>query len=213
MKANDLPTRARAALACALLALLALPGCGILPKREPIAIYEPARPSGAMPASTMPPATWSLIVARPVASGLLDNDRIAVRPAPGEISVYKAAAWTETAPELVHNALLRRFEDSGRILSVARPGSGVRGQFQLQTDLRVFESVYVSAGRPEAQVEVYARLVKTADGEVVAARTFRETEAAANENLSSVVDAFGLALNRTTDQIVAWTLESGSRTR
>jgi cholesterol transport system auxiliary component len=71
--------------------------------------------------------------------------------------------------------------------------------------------VYVNPGRPEAQVEIFAKLVKTADGEVVAARTFRQTEAAANENLSSVVDAFGLALNRSTEQIVAWTLESGNR--
>ena len=196
--------------AFALLLLGALAGCGILPKREPTAIFEPTR-APATPRADLPRASWSLIVARPVASGLLDNDRIAVRPAPGEISVYKASAWTETAPELVQSALLRRFEDSGRILSVARPGSGVRGQFQLQTELRVFESVYVSPGRPEAQIEIYAKLVNTADGEVVAARTFRETEAAASENLSSVVDAFGLALNRSTDQILAWTLESGNR--
>ena len=194
----------------AVLLLASLAGCGVLPKREPTAIFEPARPAVAARAD-LPQANWSLVVARPVAGGLLDNDRIAVRPAPGEITVYKAASWTETAPELVQDALLRRFEDSGRILSVARPGSGVRGQFQLQTDLRVFESVYVNPGRPEAQVEIFAKLVKTADGEVVAARTFRETEAAANENLSSVVDAFGLALNRSTDQIVAWTLESGNR--
>jgi cholesterol transport system auxiliary component len=194
----------------ALLLLASLAGCGVLPKREPTAIFEPARPA-AVARADLPQANWSLVVARPVAGGLLDNDRIAVRPAPGEISVYKAASWTETAPELVQDALLRRFEDSGRILSVARPGSGVRGQFQLQTDLRVFESVYVNPGRPEAQVEIFAKLVKTADGEVVAARTFRQTEAAANENLSSVVDAFGLALNRSTEQIVAWTLESGNR--
>ena len=209
MKANDLlVTSGRTALATAL--LLALSACGVLPKREPTAIFEPARPASA-PRADLPRANWSLLVARPVAGGLLDNDRIAVRPAPGEISVYKASAWTETAPEMVQSALLRRFEDSGRILSVARPGSGVRGQFQLQTDLRVFESVYVSPGRPEAQVEIYAKLVKAADGEVVAARTFRETEPAASENLASVVDAFGLALNRSTDQIVAWTLESGNR--
>ena len=72
---------------------------------------------------------------------------------------------------MVQNALLRRFEDSGKILSVARPGSGVRGEFQLQTDLRVFESVYVNAAQPQAQVEIYAKLVKASSGEVVAART------------------------------------------
>jgi cholesterol transport system auxiliary component len=202
MKANNW-------LAAGLMVLVA--GCGILPKREPTALFEPARPSSVAPRADWPQANWSLIVARPLAAGLLDNDRIAVRPAPGEISVYKGAAWTDTAPDLVHGALLRRFEDSGRILSVARPGSGVRGEFSLQTELRVFESIYVSAGRPQATIEIYAKLVRTTDGSVVAARTFRETEDATSENLSSVVDAFGAALNRTTEQIVGWTLASAAR--
>jgi cholesterol transport system auxiliary component len=193
-------------VALALAALVA--GCGILPKREPTAIFEPTRVASS-PRADWPAANWSLLVAKPVTSGLLDNDRIAVRPAPGEISVYKASAWTDTAPDLVQSALLRRFEDSGKILSVARPGSGVRGEYQLQTELRAFESVYVSAGRPEAQVEIYAKLVKASSGEVVAARTFRHTEAAAGESVGSVVDAFGAALGRTTDEIVGWTLASG----
>ena len=189
------------------LSVLLVTACGVIPKREPTAIYEPALPPLAAHAD-WPQVRWSLLVNKPVASAHLDSDRIAVRPDSGEITVYKASAWTDTTPELVQTALIHRFEDSGRILSVARPGAGVRGDYQLQTELRVFESVYVSAGRPEAQVEVYAKLVKAASGEVVAARTFRNTEAASSEELSSVVDAFGSALNRTTDQIVGWTLSS-----
>ena len=204
MKANK--SFVKCALAAALLALVA--GCGVIPKREPTAIFEPARATGSGDAA-WPRANWSLLVAKPGASAMLDSDRIAVRPDNGAITVYKASAWTDPAPDLVQSALLRRFEDSGKILSVARPGSGVRGDYQLQTELRAFESVYVSAGRPEAQVEVYAKLVKAASGEVVAARSFRNTEAASSEELSSVVDAFGSALNRTTDQIVGWTLSSG----
>src|SRR5207342_1004627 len=151
---------------------------------EPISVYEPSAPS-ASSQGEWPQASWSLLVHKPVASQLLDNDRIVVRPDSGEITVYKGAAWTESAPELVQAAVLRRFEDSGRILSVARPGAGVRGDYQLQLDLRAFESKYTSAGRPEAQVEIYARLVHTSDGEVAAARSFRETEAAAGEGVAS----------------------------
>ena len=197
-------------VALALLLLGALAGCGILPKREPTAIFEPTRPD-ATPRADLPRANWSLLVARPVAGGLLDNDRIAVRPATGEITVYKASAWTDPAPDLVQNALLRRFEDSGKILSVSRPGAGVRGEYQLQTDLRTFESVYANPGRPEARVEIYARLVNTSDGAVVAARAFSQSEPAASEDLGSVVDAFSRALGRATDEIAGWTLASGAR--
>ena len=204
MKANK--PFVKCVLAAALVGLVA--GCGVLPKREPIAIFEPTR--AAAPAhAEWPQAQWSLLVHKPAASALLDSDRIAVRPQAGVITVYKASAWTDPAPDLVQSALVRRFEDSGKILSVARPGSGVRGEYALQTDLRVFESVYASAGRPEAQVEIYAKLVKSSSGEVVAARTFRNTEAAASEDIGSVVDAFGAALGRTTEQIVGWTLAAG----
>ena len=209
MKANKPAlSRARASLACA--CMLALAACSIIPKREPTAIFEPARPAAVQHAD-WPQANWSLVVAKPVAGALIDNDRIAVRPATGEITVYKASAWTDPAPDLVQNALLRRFEDSGKILSVSRPGAGVRGEYQLQTDLRTFESVYVNPGRPEARVEIYARLVSTSDGAVVAARAFSQSEPAASEDLGSVVDAFSRALGRATDEIAGWTLASGAR--
>jgi cholesterol transport system auxiliary component len=193
-------------------AICLVAACGVIPKREPISVYEPPAPStpSATSPGEWPQANWSLLVPKPAASQLLDNDRIVVRPDGGEITVYKGAAWPETAPEMVQSAVLRRFEDSGRILSVARPGVGVRGDYQLQMDLRTFESNYTAPGRPEAQVEIYARLVHTADGEVAAARSFRETEAAAGEGVDAVVSAFGVALGRASSQVAAWTLQAGN---
>lgn len=203
------PRNKLAAPAFALALVATLSACGVLPKREPTSLFEPARPA-AVQSEAWPTVSWSLLVAKPAASSLLDNDRIAVRPAAGEITVYKASAWTDPAPELVQNALLRRFEDSGKILTVSRPGAGVRGEFQLQTDLRAFESVYVNGG-PQAQVEIYARLVHTADGQVVAARSFRHVEAASSESVGAVVDAFGAALGRASGEIAGWTLQAGAQ--
>ena len=193
--------------AAAGIALLA--GCGILPKREPTQLFEPARPALATHAD-WPQANWSLLIAKPAAGQLLDNDRIAVRPSPGAISVYKGAAWSDPAPELVQTALLRSFEDSQKILSVSRPGAGVRGEYQLQTDLRTFESIYEGAS-PQVVVELYAKLIHTADGQVVAARVFRETEPAAGVEVGPVVDAFSRALDRVTGQVTGWTLAEGNR--
>ena len=201
-----------ASVSTPLLLTAGVAACGVIPKREPTAIFEPTRVSSA-PDASWPQANWSLLVMKPAASAMLDNDRIAVRPAQGQITVYKAAAWTDTAPDLVQAALVRRFEDSGKILSVARPGSGVRGDFQLQTELREFESVYVSAGRPEVRVEIYAKLIKTGDGSVVAARAFRQTAQPATEDVASVADAFGAALSRASDEIVGWTLAAGNARR
>ncbi len=58
---------------------------------------------------------------------------------------------------------------------------------------------------------MYVRLVRTSDGQVVAARGFREVEASSDDSLGSVVDAFSRSLSRLTDQVVGWALVSGNQ--
>lgn len=194
----------------ALAALLLLTSCGILPKREPTTIYEAA----ATPRTAhtdWPQANWSLLVAKPVAGQWLDSDRISVRPGPGAMQVYKGASWSDSVPDMVQTALLRHLEDSQKILSVSRPGTGVRGEYQLLTEIRAFESVYAQGGQPQAVIEIYAKLVHTADGHAVAARSFRESEPANSEDVGLVVDAFSRSLERVTGQIAEWALKSGNQ--
>jgi len=183
--------------------------CGFLPEREPVAIYQPVR-TATIADPQWPNVTWSLLVSRPVAGAQIDSERINVEPAPGTVQVYKSAAWTDAAPDLLQMALLRGFEESEKILAVSRAGGGVRGQYQLLTELRSFQSVYAQPGQAEAVVEIYARLVHTSDGRVIAARSFRHAEPAASEELSAVVVAFSRALDRSTADVVGWTLRSGN---
>jgi cholesterol transport system auxiliary component len=190
-------------------ALLLITSCSILPKRDPSTIYEPARGTSTAQAD-WPKASWSLLVARPTAGLMYETDRITVRPRPGSVQVYQGASWTDAVPNLVQTALIRSFEDSQKILTVARSGGVVRGDYQLVTELRSFDSIYVD-GRPQATVEVYAQLIRSVDGEVVAARSFRETETSAGTEVGAVVNAFSLSLDRVSNQIVGWTLTNGNK--
>ena len=205
MKASQV----KLALPLWLATVLLASSCSILPERDPITIYQPAH-AAAAPSPEWPRASWSLLVSRPVAGTQIDSERISVQPAPGTVQVYKGAAWTDAAPDLLQVSLLKGFEDSQKILSVSRSGGGVRGEYQLLTELRGFESVYAQAGQPQATIEVYARLVHTSDGRVVAARSFVGNEPAASEEVPAVVDAFSRLLGRTTGEIVGWTLRSGN---
>lgn len=195
------------------IAALLLGACSFFPEREPITIYQPSRGDMAAPAApaSWPGVDWSLVVARPVAGQQLDSERINVMPAPGTVQVYRGAAWSDAVPDLLHVALLTRFEESGKILSVSRAGGGVRGRYQLLTDLRSFTAEYAQPGQPQAVIEVYVRLVRSADGEVVAARGFREAEPAASEDVGDVVSAFSRSLDRLTGAVVGWSLASGNQ--
>lgn len=193
-----------------LAALAALTACSVLPKREPTTLYEPTHVAYAGDAAA-PVVKWSLLIEKPLASEWLASDRIAVRPGPGSVQVYAGASWSDSAPNLVQAELLRSFEDSQKILSVARDGTLLRGDYALLTELRSFESTYPQPGRPEVVIEVYAKLVSTADGGVVSARVFKETEPSGGEDVAAVVDAYSRGLARVSGQITTWTLAEGNR--
>jgi cholesterol transport system auxiliary component len=193
-----------------LVSVVLLAACSILPERAPTTVYSPSHSAAAID-QAVAPAKWSLVIDTPMADEWLSSDTIAVRPEPGAVQVYEGASWSDKAPNLVQTALLRAFEDSQKILSVSRTGSVVRGDYQLMTELRSFESVYASAGRPEARVVIYAKLVDTNDGSVVAARLFSESEPASGTEVGLVVDAFSRALDRSAAQVAGWTLAEGNR--
>lgn len=201
-------TRFRAPLRlAALAALLALGGCGLLPKNEPIALYRP-EPRVAIDA-TWPKADWQLQIARPVADASSDSARILVRPRAGELQVYKGAAWTQPAPDIVHDALMRAFIDSGRFAGVARRGEGVSPRYELLLDLRRFESDYADGNAPTVRIAIGARLVHNADNRIVASRVFEADVPAEGTDVPRINRAFEQGLGDVSAAMVGWVLAEG----
>lgn len=202
------PLRAPLRLA-ALAAFLALAGCGVLPKNEPIALYRP-EPRVAIDAA-WPKADWQLQIARPVADASSDSARILVRPRAGELQVYKGAAWTQPAPDIVHDALMRAFIDSGRFAGVARRGEGVSPRYELLLDLRRFESDYADGNTPAVRIAIGARLVHNTDNRIVASRVFEADVPADGTGVASINRAFEQGLGDVSAKMVGWVLAEGAR--
>ncbi len=196
-------------IAALLLAAAWLTGCGILPKQETLALYRP-EPAIAVDAA-WPQANWQLQIARPYADAMHDSARILVRPQPGELQVYKGAAWTQPAPDLVLDTLLRAFADSGKLAGVARRGEGVSAQYELLLDLRRFESDYDGGTTPGARIEIGARLVHNGGNRVVASRVFDVTVPTDGTDVAHVNRAFEQGLCDISIQLISWTLSEGNR--
>jgi cholesterol transport system auxiliary component len=196
-------------IAALLLAGAWLTGCGILPKHETLALYRP-EPVITVDA-TWPQANWQLQIARPYADTMHDSARILVRPQPGELQVYKGAAWTQPAPDLVLDTLLRAFVDSGRLAGVSRRGEGVSAQYELLLDLRRFESDYDGGAAPSVRIEIGARIVHNADNRVVASRVFDVATRADGTDVVRIHRAFERGLGDLAAQMIGWTLEEGHR--
>ncbi|MCL1634616.1 ABC-type transport auxiliary lipoprotein family protein [Luteimonas sp. SX5] len=199
--------------ACATFALLvavSLPACSILGNGSPrdrASIYAPDPRIQADPA--WPDVTWQLAIAPATASRTSDTLRIAVRPTPGEIQVYRGASWAKTPTDMLEDAVLRGLEDSGKIPAVARQGSGIAADFKLVMDLRRFEADYAGRAAPTATVEVNAKLLHSIDQQVVASRTFLATHAAASTAVQDAAASFEPALAQIARDIDGWVLTSG----
>lgn len=207
----DLGTGMRGAIAVAVLACGLLAGCSILgggDERDRATIYAPDPRVAADP--SWPTADWQLAMSPTSAARAIDSFRIAVRPTPDELQVYKGARWAKTPTDMVQDALLRALEDSGRIRAVARQGTGIAADYRLVMDLRRFDADYAGAATPAATIEINAKLLHAADQYVVAQRTFLRAEPAAGSDVAQVADAFSRSLGTVAGEMAGWVLVTGN---
>jgi cholesterol transport system auxiliary component len=202
------PAKVRATAAVLVCMLLA--GCSILGggDRRPPTLFAPDPRVATDPA--WPSVGWQLALGTPSGARVIDSYRIAVRPTPGELQVYKGARWAKSPGEMLQDSLLRALEDSGRLPAVARQGAGVAADYKLLLDLRRFEADYTGATVPAATIEVNAKLVHAKDQSVVASRTFVHAEPAGSVDVARVADAFGEGLGRISHDIAGWVLATGA---
>ena len=205
------PGRVRALMLLPLLAMLG--GCSILGsgQRDPVTIYAPEFTAAADPAWLRMDA--QLAIAKPSASRLVDSPRIAVRPVPGELQVYRGAAWAQSSTDMVESGVLRVLEESGKLAGVGRLATGLRADYRLLMDVRRFEADYRGGAVPEATIEISATLLDNSRQRSVARHTFTRAQPAAATDVASVAHAFDQALAAVSSDIAGWVLVQGQADR
>ncbi|MDV6968203.1 ABC transporter, partial [Pseudomonas aeruginosa] len=155
------------------------------------------------------PVDWSLRIARPRTSLVLESPRIAVRPHGDEISVYQGARWSDPAPSLLRDRLMQAFQADGRVRGLSSDDSNLQADFELGGDLRAFQTEYPN-GQASALIRYDARLVRTDDKRVVASRRFEVSQPVDGKKVAAVVSAFGKAGDTLSAQVLDWTLRQAS---
>lgn len=204
MRSHSLPS-----LVLTATCLVLLSACSVLgsQQRDPVTIYAPQ--VTVVPQPSWPSVTWQLVVSKPTAARVVDSPRIAVRPVPGELQVYKGVTWSQPSTDLIEATVLRALEDSGKIPAVARLGSGVRADYKLVMDLRRYEADYAGNAVPSATIELTAKLMHTTDQRIVASRTFLQREPSSGIEVAQVAVAFDQALEKLGGEVVGWVLTTG----
>ena len=198
-----------------LLLALALPlaGCAVLsgPQRDPVTLYAPQL--AAQPDPSWPQADWQLAIAQPTGARLIEGTRIGVRPVPGELQVYRGAAWAQSSTDMVEASVLRVLEESGKLAGVGRLATGLRADYRLLMDVRRFEADYRGGAVPEATIEISATLLDNSRQHSVARHTFTRAQPAAATDVASVAHAFDQALAAVSSDIAGWVLVQGQADR
>lgn len=211
MKAFGLPVFA---------ALVVAGGCvSVLPKANPAAPRYLIAPV-AYDAPSTETFDWTLSIDDPQATHVYDNVKIALTREPGRVEFYANGEWADRAPRLFQTALVRSFENTGRILGVGDRVAQPISDFGLQTDIRMIEAANAN-GQVTAKFAVYARLTN-ARGRVIAGRLFEASAKAGADAAPDVARAIDEAVGAALREIVDWSIaeagkahaskaESGSR--
>ena len=197
----------------AIVLILSLVGCGdILPEKETPQVITPQVHVDSDPA--WPQVDWELSVGRPTSDEMLDSRRMVVIPVPGEIEVYKGVLWDDGVPDIVQDAIIHAFEDSGKILAVGHQNAGLRTDFMLLLELRDDQAVYTTASAPPSiTLVVNAKLIDYSTSRAVASHTFREVIPASGTAVPAVAQAFDTALGAFVHDLVGWVLTSGQQAK
>jgi cholesterol transport system auxiliary component len=147
---------------------LAVSGCAALFPEAPPSTYDLAAVGDISGAGAR---RGIFVVAEPIAIQAIDSQRIVARTAGGQVTYVPHAQWADKLTALLQTRIVQSFENSGRLVSVGRPGERLAAQAVLATDIRAFE--LVDRGSSSfARVEISAKIVGDRSGQITAAQVF-----------------------------------------
>ncbi len=191
-------------------AAIALTGCQALSAIDSVA--EPTDLYTVTPKSTfdhdLPNVYWQLAVEVPVSAASLNTGRIAIQMSPTSTDYYAKVAWTDRAPLMVQTRIVDSFENTRKIVAVARESIALRANYVLQPDLRNFEAMYFYGQPPIVKVRIIAKLVRMPDRQIIGVASFERCVRARADKVPKVVDAFDQALGSVIKRLVSWTLRT-----
>lgn len=136
----------------------------------------------------------AIAVARPGAAPALDTDRVAVVQSDSRFDYFAGLRWSEPAPQMLQQQLVRALAADGRFEAVVGAPSRVPADLLLDVELRRFEAVYAAdGGAPVVRVELQVSLVDPRKARRLASFVVAESAPAAANRRAAVVAAFDRA--------------------
>jgi cholesterol transport system auxiliary component len=201
------------ALVLAMLPLLG--GCSTLGAlgdvSTPLAVYDLRAPDGA-PAVQDRTLARDVIVELPTTSGVLDTDRILIRPDALQAQYLPDVRWGDEAPVMMQTLMLRALENTGGLRYVGRRPLAGAADYAIVTELVDFQAELTEGGAAAVvTIRMTSRLVVERDASIIASRTFAAQAPAATTETADVIVAFDQASDALLVDFADWTMTSLGR--
>jgi cholesterol transport system auxiliary component len=185
-----------------MLSVLMLAGCALPGKPvQAIKYYVLTDPGPVVPSVTSHGGT--LLVREMEAPPFYQENHLAFSRAPGTRGKYQYAQWSEPSPRRLSWMLRQRLEAAGVFQVVAPLGSGVHGDYRLNT--RLIDFYHDAAYTPGmALVVLEADLVRHDSAALVVRRIFVAQIPVASFDAAGAADALGRGANQVMDELAIW---------
>ncbi|MDO5646824.1 ABC-type transport auxiliary lipoprotein family protein [Paracoccus sp. (in: a-proteobacteria)] len=187
--------------------VLALPGCAALSALQ----GEPARDVFELRAPVDTPRQCGqgrrgeVVVEVPKAGGVLDTDRIMIRPNALQVQYLPDARWSDSAPVMLQTLLVRSLGAYDVFTHVGREPLGLSGDYAMLTEISDFNAVTGEDGT-RIVMRVNAQIVNEMDARIIARRQFAVSAPAAGTATAQLIPAFDAAALSLVGQMNAWAI-------
>lgn len=150
-----------------------------------------------------------LAVLRPRVRAGLDTDRIAALYHDRRMDYFADVRWSGPLDEVLQDLAVQEFHSNFRTSNVSADASVFASTYWLEIEVTDFQAEYSAAGGPPTvHVHLQARIGNSADRRVLARFEPDVHEAAADNRMSAIVDAY----NRAADKALAEIALSAAQT-
>lgn len=170
-------------------------------KNVPIVTYQLRDSVSVTPSAQPNPRT--LLILPTSSNPFYDTESMAFSRAPDTRGLYQFARWTERPARRLSSLLLTRLDAQHAFASVAQAGSGVKGDWLLDTELLAFYHDAVTAPG-SVRVALRADVVDVRSRSLIARKRFEVSVPAASYDAAGAAQAFNLATSTLLDQVSSW---------
>lgn len=186
-----------------LISMAALAGCNILGGRDAPVNYYLLSDQGGSSGRAGTTLHGVLLLRETEAAGLCQGGQMVYSRAPGSLEFYQHARWNEPPARALGQLLKTRLDRLSLFQATAGLGSGVVGDWQLNT--RLLECHHDAGEAPgSARLTLEVELVRRDTARLVGRHFFSVAVPAASHDATGAAQAFSLATGRLLDQLTAW---------